>query len=670
MAAVDGARARFLEDPDCPEKEALETLAGRLDSVSLLVVPPCSNRTLSVLLEKMPGLRRVFVLDHIPGRLRVWRESLDNRLRPLVSDSALPDLGAAGGETVRSSLFAFMPEMYQGKSAVYIPARFRRADPDFAAFLERTVLGAQREACSAAAHKSTRSWHKSMNRIINCGLRTVYRFADPPSGAKIPAVLIAGAGPSLDENIKVLKKHRGKVFVIACDAALNTFLDHGIKPDLAACTEDLLRNWIYFSRHAAGSDPAPLAAPIGCAFVIPENYPGKFIMTAAPQTDLPGVPGEAAGALPVVAEGLCVGHYALHLAESLRPEKIIMAGFDLAFRDGKFHSASTPMSYYRERPESFRIMEVEAYTGAPVKTDVSMSFYINYFGEKISASKIPVVNATGAGAKVRGAPAGDLDEILSGLPAAPKVNIRVNEEFIRAAAGSPVRDRSEKLRALGERASALERELSSMPSGARPVNLVASLPVREPEFELAVSACEPVLMSRFADMLSDLRPESHAEFRELQGRALAELALSARFFQTLLRVRDGWPHDPKKFLALVPAAGEEGRDLVLDLVRKHGMGFVPADTELTGVWEAAAGAKASALLCVNGAAIPDAWAVPRMKCVDIKTVFSPRPYESGLWIPGYTAAPVTPDLLERWRKFISSLVDCEPLEDILSSWLS
>ena len=54
--------------------------------------------------------------------------------------------------------------------------------------------------------------------------------------ADIP-VIIVSAGPSLDKNVKELRKAQGKAFIIVVDAALRTVLQAGVQPDIV-CTID------------------------------------------------------------------------------------------------------------------------------------------------------------------------------------------------------------------------------------------------------------------------------------------------------------------------------------------------------------------------------------------------------------------------------------------------
>ena len=52
----------------------------------------------------------------------------------------------------------------------------------------------------------------------------------------IPAIIVA-AGPSLNKNIKELKKAKGRAFIIAVDTAIKPLLAEGIIPDMFAIVD-------------------------------------------------------------------------------------------------------------------------------------------------------------------------------------------------------------------------------------------------------------------------------------------------------------------------------------------------------------------------------------------------------------------------------------------------
>lgn len=68
---------------------------------------------------------------------------------------------------------------------------------------------------------------KNMRFLPGCRSGADYKDYFPKS---LPAIIVA-AGPSLKKNVELLKEAKGKAVIIAVDSAINTVMQHGIKPD-------------------------------------------------------------------------------------------------------------------------------------------------------------------------------------------------------------------------------------------------------------------------------------------------------------------------------------------------------------------------------------------------------------------------------------------------------
>ncbi len=66
------------------------------------------------------------------------------------------------------------------------------------------------------------------NFVVNTPLQGQYK--DVP-------VFVIGSGPSLDNDIRFIRKNQDKAIIIACGTAIDTLYHAGIKPDFFACTE-------------------------------------------------------------------------------------------------------------------------------------------------------------------------------------------------------------------------------------------------------------------------------------------------------------------------------------------------------------------------------------------------------------------------------------------------
>lgn len=246
---------------------------------------------------------------------------------------------------------------------------------------------------------------RNMKNMI--GQKNIYQLAEKMQKvdiSNVPAILVS-AGPSLDKNIKELKKAEGKALIIVVDAAIRTVVKAGIQPDIV-CTIDPNAPDRFI-------DGVELGDAIWCCDrltrpLILERY-GKNIyyygffeegwnqkieeLLPYPFPDLPS--------------GGNVTSIALALACYLGFQKIILMGQDMAFTGGVSHTAGIQGALGENDAyiKSRYIMQVEGIDGEMLETDFQMWYYKQWFERAIRENKgvIEVINATEGGAKIEGA---------------------------------------------------------------------------------------------------------------------------------------------------------------------------------------------------------------------------------------------------------------------------
>lgn len=148
-----------------------------------------------------------------------------------------------------------------------------------------------------------------------------------------PALVIA-AGPGLDKQLKILKKHHERFVVISVDTALNICLKNGITPDFAVLMD--AQYWNYL--HVAGIQ-APGTVLITEACVNPAVFRLKFKEKCLCSSFFPFgryIENEIEKK-DILSAGGSVATTAWDFASYINAETIIMAGLDLAFTDKKTH---------------------------------------------------------------------------------------------------------------------------------------------------------------------------------------------------------------------------------------------------------------------------------------------------------------------------------------------
>lgn len=656
LDSASGIR-KCLEDPFNPESEALETLAGSLKDVSALIIPPCSARTINALKEAAPDLSSVIVADHDSERLALWGESYGS-LGEGLETLALPVDPAQAEKALRERLMRFECDIFLGRLCVYIPQRFRRFDKDFAKFLEEKVLYLQRESCSAAATRSLRSWRHTLNQLLNSDVREVHRI-DEDAQEKPQAVVVVGAGPSLDENIKELKEFSEKAIIISTDAALNTMLENGVRPSLVASMDSGPLMWRLFERNLDKLGEIPLAASQGSFHRLFKDYPGKVALYARPGEGL-----RLAEGLPVVEHGQCVGHFAFHIAESLKPETIVMLGFDLAYRDGRMHTAAMPYQGFADFKKSYESTSsfVESVDGGMVKTDLSLEFFLRYFENAIASCRAKVVDATGAGALKRGARIASLAETLSALPVAPKLPLVPNPLF------SPKEKRALKevlktsLKSLAGKLETIKSEAEAMtPATLR--NPLKELPFDSEEYSIVSSCANFLLMAEWSALLKSRKNLDFKRFKSVLLALSEDLRVSAETLVAALDVSAPWPRDPRMALALRPEGLPDS--LFNESLAKLAPGAAVFDSSapLHSLWRELVERRCSKVVCYDGATAPELWSVPGLACVDIRSKTELGAHDKSLWLPGYSVACLDVDTARVLRASLPQSVPCELLEE-------
>lgn len=230
----------------------------------------------------------------------------------------------------------------------------------------------------------------------------------------IPAIIIS-AGPSLDKNIKEVKKAEGKAFIFVVDAALRTVVREGIRPDLV-CTIDANAPERFLDtgkkehfHWSCGCLSNPHAV---------QTYMDKiFYRDPIEAWWNESVQKEMDFAFPKIESAGCVSAEAFQIALYLGFQTIILIGQDLAFTGGQSHTEGIKGilgdndAYINDR----YLVEVQDAEGNPLTTDFQMSQYKLWFEKKIAllGTRVRVIDATEGGAKIEGAEILTLKEAIA-----------------------------------------------------------------------------------------------------------------------------------------------------------------------------------------------------------------------------------------------------------------
>lgn len=213
----------------------------------------------------------------------------------------------------------------------------------------------------------------------------------------VPAILVA-AGPSLNNDIEVLKKAKNKAFILAVDTAVKPLIKAGILPDAYITIDaDKVLSLVELDEVKR----LPIIAPATANYYILKEQLGKKIFYYEGHL-LPFLAYNAAGKImPGVSTGGSVACSGFSMLYKMGFETIILVGQDLAYTNNKSHADGTFQEVMpEENTAHMRMVKGNYEELVPTRGDFKM--YIDWYNMYIEgakkASKLRVINATSGGA--------------------------------------------------------------------------------------------------------------------------------------------------------------------------------------------------------------------------------------------------------------------------------
>ncbi|WP_035767594.1 motility associated factor glycosyltransferase family protein [Butyrivibrio sp. NC2002] len=221
----------------------------------------------------------------------------------------------------------------------------------------------------------------------------------------IPAVIIS-AGPSLNGNVDELKKLKGHAFLLSTDRALSTLKEHEILPD-AVISVDAEKSADYL-KYAFDNK-----IPVICSYQLnidsQRKAKGNLIYFDAISYEKK-LFGDRASLGSGIDMGGNVAGGAYVVLKLLGVKKIIFAGQDLAYKDGKHHADGIEDGMDGIEDS----IEVEGVDGKKVLTTKMWLKYRDFFVRQIKQNpEIECIDATEGGAFIEGSKVMALSEVTN-----------------------------------------------------------------------------------------------------------------------------------------------------------------------------------------------------------------------------------------------------------------
>lgn len=222
--------------------------------------------------------------------------------------------------------------------------------------------------------------------------------------SNVPAIIVS-AGPSLDKNIRELKRVDDRAFIIGVDSALKALLREEI-PIHMAVSVDPEKNPDVFSDERVSQYPYVVATH--SLPLIAKKHQNRLFYEGGYGSDVfeEIIKDKTGKILKELKTGGSVATDALSLAFEMGFQKVILVGQDLAFTDGRGHVSGFERSEKEDQMHVQKRMkvEVEAIDGGMIETDIQMDSYRCWFEQQIQKKKekVTVYNATEGGARIHG----------------------------------------------------------------------------------------------------------------------------------------------------------------------------------------------------------------------------------------------------------------------------
>ncbi|MEK3725715.1 motility associated factor glycosyltransferase family protein [Paenibacillus sp. FSL H8-0034] len=232
-----------------------------------------------------------------------------------------------------------------------------------------------------------------------------------------PVILVA-AGPSLDDELEVLKeiKSKGSAYIFSVGSAINTLVERGIYPD-AACTYDPSPHNVKVFQKVIDRNISTIPLLFGTSVDLQtiQQYPGpKLHMITSQDSISRFLLRTKGGQMPAfVNDASSIAIVALQLLFRLGCSTVILVGQNCAYRNKKHYASGIDYAKTLSEREMNELILVESVNGDQVETSPSMKLMREEIETYIKMHpKCEVINCTKDGARIEGAPFKQLKSVL------------------------------------------------------------------------------------------------------------------------------------------------------------------------------------------------------------------------------------------------------------------
>lgn len=212
---------------------------------------------------------------------------------------------------------------------------------------------------------------------------------------KDKAVVIVGAGPSVDSQLDRLRKYRDKITVFATGHITRRLVNEGIIPDAVIITDP--QPLMYKQIDGVNLKGIPMILLSTASSSVIDYYNGSIYVAYQSGYELAEIKAKEIGAT-LFETGGSVTTTALDIALRFGARKIIFVGVDLAYTGGYSHASGEG----RRIENTDGLRQVRSNTGGMVYTSKNLDIYRKWIERRLEGVRDTEVYNAGDGAEIKG----------------------------------------------------------------------------------------------------------------------------------------------------------------------------------------------------------------------------------------------------------------------------
>ena len=246
----------------------------------------------------------------------------------------------------------------------------------------------------------TTSSMREQGSLLDSNFEVISKLNLPECGElkdifKDKAVVIVGAGPSVDSQLDRLRKYRDKITVFATGHIIRRLVNEGIIPDAVIITDP--QPLMYKQIDGVNLKGIPMILLSTASSSVIDYYNGSIYVAYQSGYELAEIKAKEIGAT-LFETGGSVTTTALDIALRFGASKIIFVGVDLAYTGGYSHASGEG----RKVGNIDGLRQVRSNTGGMVYTSKNLDIYRKWIERRIEGVMDTKFYNTGEGAVIKG----------------------------------------------------------------------------------------------------------------------------------------------------------------------------------------------------------------------------------------------------------------------------